>query len=345
MSVSSSMLTLLAHQQALDTSVLAVKAALQQAQLIEAFETVAQTHTLSAPVVATMHATPGFAEAVANFPDHALYNIVPEHPSSARQLMGLEALSVAQTERFDQIKQSSEKLAADFSLMLDHLSETVGDLSQALQEAKQNLDTSELSNELLSTIHMSTLSETGFGQALSMLQDNLTRVQAFSAEDLRTDPELITQAVTELAGAVSEVGQVIGVTADKYGISHVNRAEMFSPTMGSLGEKGINQQMLSFFTAKAIEVCDVLQTIADNKDELKEAFAQEAAEVPQVLNSDETNYGANEHETLLCCYATLSSKLINEAVTVSARVLTAVDKALEAKVAELEGPAQVVSAE
>lgn len=302
---------------------------LQSLEMVLAFTKVAQAHQLSAPLVAAFRATPGFDAAVKNFPATALFNIVPEHASSANNQTGLESFNDTASSMTDDVKAKTQALVDAFKMVLDNLGTTVDNLRPQVEDDKAALDDSDVTDEVMATLPVFTLSNVAFTDILNKLDVNLRAVDIFNVDDLRAHPEKLPEQIDAISALVADIGDVLGLELGTYGLGEINKAEAYEPTNGDFGSKEITKSSLTFYLEHSLAILDVLKVIADRKDDVIDAVSAAVADVPEAVESNDVTYGCIEHVTLLSCYATLVTKLVREAIVTITMVLTAVDAVLD----------------
>lgn len=302
---------------------------LKNIKMVKAFGNVATEHKLSAPVVATMRAVPGFIEAAKAFPEASLFSVVPEHKSSLNQIQGLEALETVQTENTNGLAEKASKIADAIERVVSELDEVADIYKDKLISDKVRIEVIELPDDVFAHIAVYCMSEEGFSKILGMLDHHLREITDFSFEEIKTNPSSIREEIDALSDIVKDLGEALGISVDEYGVYDKNKSDEYTPVASTFGERGITKGSLLNYISRAIELCDVLKSISQNKDTLISSLHKAALEVPTTFESDEYTYGANEHFLLFTCYAKLTSKLIREAIVLIARINTAAASVLD----------------
>lgn len=298
---------------------------LQQISLIEIFGEIAHTHGLSAPVVATMRANSMLMNAVREFPATSLFSIIPEHATSINQTLGVESLTEAAEVTVSELCQKTSKLACRFGGVLDNLGDLSADFVTQLLDARNKLTALEVPEDAISDIPVFTYSAASFVALFDALEHYLKELPPFDSEKLRGYPEGIAKEIDTLVELIADVGPMLGIAISEYGIYNIEKAEQFLPSSDTLADKGLSKALLIDYLTRAVVLCETLEGLANQSEELKNAVCKEAADIPPVLNSTELQYGANEHITFLTCYCVLTCKFIREAVVVMSRLLATVD--------------------
>ena len=317
----------------LNRSVRNLQVSLNDVRMISNFQIVAKDHSLSAPVVAAFRATPGFITAVKNFPDTSLYNVVPEHRSSANSVVGLESLVEANSGYTAMIPANVEKVVANLSEILASAVNTVGNLKAQLQDDKEDLEASDVTEEVLGTLSVTALTDTGFLEGLTKLDDYLKMVDVFNVDELKAHPEKIEEEVEGLSSLVSDIGKIIGLTLTPSGLVEADKDDQFIPTAATFAEKGLTKTGLIFYIDKANGILDSIEAVLDKRGDILASLNEATNEIPEALDSDDVTYGANDHLTLLMCYATLTTKLITESIFMTSMLLSTVDSVLNIEIA------------
>ena len=312
-----------------DRHVLSLQKVLNDFRMILAFSQVAKDHNLSSPVVAAFRATPGFTQAVKNFPDTALYNIVPEHTSSASNVTGLESLSEATTQSVESMRMNAQQVVASFIDVLTGLDNTVNTLQEQIEEDKDALGSSDVTDEVLATLPTHTLSHQAFTEIFTKLEEHLQSVDVFNVDELKANPEKIKVEIDGLRALVDDIGHVVGIRLDENGLCEADRNEIYEPSPGDFNEKDITKAGLIFYLDKANTVLDSLKAIAAHKNELQAVLEEASVNVPDSIESDDVTYGCIDHLTLLSSYTTFVTKLIRESVMIVSMLLATVDTVLD----------------
>lgn len=330
----------------LTRDVYSLSGALANFQMITNFKKVATEHNLSAPLAAAFHATPGFGVAVESFPDVDIFNTIPEHQSSDNNTAGLESFNQAQAQTCGTLSEKANRVVATFKDVLAGLDTTVTHLQAQVAEDKEALEDSDVTDEVMASIPVNTLSHESFTEILTKLEEGLSSIDTFNVDDLQANPEKIKDEVQGLMDLTADLGKIIGMQFDEYGLSDADRDENYQPSPGTFDDKAITKTALIFYLDKASVVLDAMKAIADKKDELSAAVDAAITDMPTAAESDDVVYGQVEHVTLLSCYASLVSKLIREGVVLVSMLLTTVNAVLDiddgAEVAEAEPTADPV---
>lgn len=313
------------QSRAITTQYLGLRRDLSQYQMIVNFENIAKTHSLSAPVVATMRAAPGFVTAVSQFPESSLYNIVPEHATSSRLKVGLESLGEAEVSAVDTLKDSLRTLLATFTGTIGSLSIQIPAMSALITNARADLDGAELGDDIIGTIPVTTLSSEAFEKTLGMIEKYLGDIEDFNTDDLRANPEKISEYIDELVDIVGDLGRIMGLSIDDNGLVETEVDKEFSPSYGTFAEKELTKTTLMFYLDKAATIVDLLKGISDRKDDFISAVSNEVNDIPTSTESDDVTYGSIDHVKLTGCYISLVSKLISETLILVTRLVSAVD--------------------
>lgn len=314
---------------------------LKNIQMIETFGEIATEHNLSAPVVATMRAVPGFVEAVTNFPESKLFNIIPEHKSSVNQIAGLEALGMAQSDNANDLSERAKAVVSTMESVIGSIDEVAEIFQVQLASDKTRLESIDLPEDALVHIPVFTMSEEGFTKFFGMLEHYLKEVSVFNVDDLYANPGKLREEIDSLTDIVGDLGDALGITISEYGVHEKDKSEEFASSASTFGEKGITKQALTAYVGRAYDLCDVLKGIATRKDDLINALYKACDEMPTSFNSSEDEYGANEHFVLLSCYVTLTTKLVRESVVLISRLLTTVDSIIELDNQKVDAPVAV----
>lgn len=308
------------HQ--IDRRVRNLQTSLMQAQMIDAYGTIAQEHFLSAPVVATMRSTPGFTAAVRNFPDSKLFNIIPEHKTSVRQSMGLESLGEAQGEVVSNICKCAGDVVSAVNEVLTGLDRTAVDFQEQIRDVKEKISDEDITDEMIATIPVDTLSDEGFSKIFELVEKYLSNLEVFDVDHLRANPERIKEEIDGLTDIVGDLGRALGIGIGEQGLVEEDRDEEFQSEESTIERQGLSKATLLFYLDRADGLCDELRGIAARQNEIVGSLNDGATEIPEQLESDDVTYGASEHITLFCCYASLNAKLIRETIILVSRLLT-----------------------
>lgn len=302
---------------------------LTQMDMVTAFAGVASTHHLSAPVVAAFRATPGFEQAVQNFPDASLYNVYPEHKTSANNVAGLESFSAAQTSSVSVLQDKSTAVATAFGDLLSASANTIAYLQTQIREDKQALEASDVDDAVMSTLLTFAVSQDAFTKTFATLEASLGQVTAFNTDNLRAYPQTLKDEVEGMESLATEIGQTLGLSMSAYGLTESDRDASFEPTMGTFADKGLTKAGLLFHLDQANAVLTAAASVINRKDELTQALSDEIASTPTVVQSDDVTLGSADQARLFTSYTTLVSKLIRESVVMTSTLLSAVDAALD----------------
>lgn len=303
----------------------------EDSELIENFGNVALEHSLSAPVVAVMQATPGFARAVSNFPDATLYNIIPAAKASVEMTMGMESIQAAQTTIVGSITEGMEQVVANYAAVLQNVEANAADLRAQLEQLKVQIEAAGVDDTLLASLKVNTLSEAGFLQALSTFSDQLAVVQTFNADTLRNDPGQLQAEIEAIKSLTDQIGGIVGLELTASGLVDAAKVADVQATEGSFEEKSLTVASLSNLLENAQLVCDNLMALGQNREVLVAALQTEVEQLPAELSSSEVVYGAQDHNTLISCHATLVAKLAFESTALVSRLIGAAEIALDAR--------------
>jgi len=326
--VSQVLLTHLEDHDKLHRRVTEVKETLKNVQMIETFGEIAVEHNLSAPVVATMRAVPGFIQTAEQFPSEKLFNVIPEHKSSVNQMAALESLGMVQSSNVTTLCDRAKAVVSAMDSVLGGLGTVAENYKVQLQEDYSRVNAIDLPEDVLTTLPVYTMSEEGFNKLFGMMEHYLKEVTVFDVEQLQTDPKKIRIEIDSLNDIVGDLGDALGITANDWGITEKDKSDEYSPTASTFGEKGITKATLCSYIERAQDLCDILKGISARKDDLISGLNQACEEIPENLNSDEVCYGANDHFMLFTGYATLTTKLVREAVVLVSRILAAADSVI-----------------
>ena len=309
-------------------SVQQLKESLQKLELVTGFAAIAKQHNLSAPLVAAFRSTPGFEKAVKGFPATQLFNVVPEHVSTANNKAGLESFEVSQNDITEDVKAQANAVSSSFDDVLSGLATTADNLSAEVADSIQDLEASDITDEVMDSLPVQALSSDAFTEAFTKLTDYLSQVEAFDVDHLRADPEKIKAEIDALTQYVDELGSVIGVTVNEEGLTDADKAEDYVPTPATFGEKGITKAGLIFHLGQASQLLDALKRVGDVRETLVASTQEAATDMPVAIASDDVTYGAFDHVTLLTSYTTLVSKLVRESILLVSTLLSTADAAL-----------------
>lgn len=310
-------------------SVNEVKDTLKNILTIEALEEVVTTHNLSSPLVAVIQAVPDFVEAVSTFPEQSLFSVIPEHKSSLNQIQGLEALGSAQSDNINRLVEKANAVTEAVERVINGLSEVANIYQIQISSDKSRIEAIELPDDVFIGLPVYTMSEEGFSKFFGMLEKYLKEVTIFNPDHLRENPNELREEIDALNDIVGDLGDALGISVNEYGVFEKNKSDEYTPTASTFGEKGITKATLLMYLDRAYDLCEVLKSIADRKDDLIKALNKACDEIPSTFNSDDDEYGANEHFILFAGYATLTTKLVREAIVLVARLITTADSVIE----------------
>lgn len=302
---------------------------LDMQRMIHSFTQVTQDHALSKHVVATMRATPGFELAVTTFPEPALFNAIPEHKSSAKQAMGLESLTTAAAEASDTISGQASLMVNTFDRGLSGIGVTATEMKSQLTDSAAALSSSDVTEEVLATLLVSSLSEASLNLTFTKLNENLKGIELFNVDELRSNPERLVQEITGLQNIVAEVGGILGLELTQSGLTDAERGNDYIPTQGSFAEKSLTKTGLELLVYQADGLMDTVNELSLKRDDIVAALHAECGNMPESLVSDDAVYGCVDHVTLVSCYVTLVSKLVAESFVATSRLLGTLDAVLD----------------
>ena len=312
-----------------DRTLQALHTSLDQLQLVANFSQVARERNLSAPLVAAFRAVPSFDTALENFPSQDLFNIVPEHTTTPNNVLGLEALDTATVASVDNLSTKASDLSDAFASTLASLNVTVQNLMDQLRDDREDLDNSDVTDEVMKTLPVHTVSNEAFTTLLIEIERCLRSIDVFSADELRANPDQIKNEIEGIQALTTNLGKVLGLGVSEHGLVEADKGDDYQPSPGSFAEKSLTKSGLVFLLSKADSILDALKTIADRKDDFIAAVNSEVTDMPAPLNSDDVRYGKVEHVTLMSNYTTLVTKLVREAVLVVSMLLSTVDAVLD----------------
>ena len=308
---------------------------LQAHATLSSFTNLALESSLSSTLVQAFMCSPQFKTFVKGFPEASQYNRIPEHPSSYKAKMGLESLENSVTSVDEDIQVDLKALVAHTTSVLDLIPEAVRSLKAQIDEDRMRLVSCDLPDDVVAVLEVNTFSAERFNKIFAMIESYLSEVSEFKTQDLREDPDKVEQELDSLTDIVNDLGRVLGLCFNGYGLADDEKGEEFHPIPGSLGEKDLNKSALLFYMTHCDTILDALEAVHDNKDTLIQALTQEAESPP--LNSDSrVGFTRSAHATMMSCYVTLLTKLIREALMLVSAVLTAANRVLEAERGDLD---------
>lgn len=302
---------------------------LGQYQMIVAFKSVADTHALSAPMVATMRATPGFLEAADRFPEPTLFNAHPEHKSSARHAVGMESLNEAEISTITQIDQSMDQTANAFTQSLMSLPLTATSLKAQIAHARQVLDQTELTDEVLASVPTLTLTEMAYTDGLNKLTECLSQMSVFDVSDLIANPEQKMEELQGLDAAVESLGGLLGLGLNQQGLVDIERTDDYQLKASSFGTESMTKVALEHFLVSADALLDQVEGIAQRETEFSEGLQVAITQMPEQLEGSDTVYGKLDHLCLMGSYINFNSKALSTSLQLVSQLLGTVDSALD----------------
>lgn len=329
-------------------SVSAAQSMLRQVQMINNFGQVIEEHSVSAPIIATMRAVPEFEAASSNFPDATLYNQVPSHRTSERYTAAMESFGEIAETKINGLMTSTADLAQSVVSLID-ATETIGNgLKSQILQYRLALESSDITDDEIFLLQTNSITDDAFGQVLAGLEGFYDTASPFNVDTLRANPEQLAQELEGLSAFSTELGQTLGFTLTDTGLEESAKGSDFMPTQGDFEQKGFSKAGLLFTLDRLDSLCDNVMSLSARRDEFVNAIVNEAKDIPESLNSDDVTYGATEHVTLMCCYATMLSKSIKETVNLTSDLLMAIDPILdsiESGEAAIESIAEVAEVE
>lgn len=298
---------------------------LRQINMVNNFANVVQQHSVTAPVIETMRSVPDFEQAAKNFPASELYNNVPTHRSDERYGAALESLGEATSTSLNGLVSASQALAQSVADLVTQAAPIAVVLKDQIKRDRDMLEQSDISDDEIAILQTVSIQEESFNALFTALESYFESAAPFNNDHLRANPEQLSQDLEGLGGIVAEVGPVLGLTLTPTGLSESAKDERYIPTQGFYEEKGLNKANLIFQLDRADALCDMLMAMSEKQSELNDAIATEALEIPEVLDSDDVHYGANDHVALMGCYATMMAKAVKETMVLTSNLLTAVD--------------------
>jgi hypothetical protein len=143
--------------------------------MIDTFGQIAIEHNLSAPLVATIRAVPGFLDAVKSFPETSLFSVVPEHKSSLNQIQGLEALNEVQGSNVSTLCDKAKAVVTSMESVISGLSEVATIYQTQLVSDQARIAAIELPEDMFIYLPVYTMSEEGFSKFFEMLESILRK--------------------------------------------------------------------------------------------------------------------------------------------------------------------------
>lgn len=298
---------------------------LEQKILVNALSNVAREYSLSAPLVAVMKAIPNLSTALESFPDTSLFNILPETKQSHRQLMGLESLGATCTAIGDDSQAKMWNVIDKFSKVVYELNDKLPILIQRVDNAKADLNSTEIPEEVMAVLPVTTLSDEAFNEALTMVEEYLGKVGVFDASDLRAHPEKLKEQIDELVDMTGDMGRILGIAMDNDALVASDKGPDFVATQGTFSEKNISKSSIQFYLDKISSMLQDMSLIVEKRNDIVDALQSESKDLPDQDGSDEAVYGCDAHLKLMGCYVMLVSKLIEETMVLVSRVTGLVD--------------------
>lgn len=298
---------------------------LRQVHMVNNFGQVIEEHSVSAPIIATMRAVPEFEAAVTNFPESTIYNQVPVHRSDEKYTMAMESFGEIAESKIGGLITATGKLAESVDNVIALGSKLGASLKSQIQRDRLTLETSDVVDEEIFNLQTTSLSDDALGQVFVGLESYYDTIAPFNVDNLRAHPEHISQELDGLSTMVATLGPILGIELSANGLEDAPKDADFTPSDGSFEQKGFSKAALLFALDRADSLCDNLIALSDRREEFKTAFENEAKDVPETLESDDVTYGANEHVTLMCCYANMVTNMVRETAVVATNLLSAID--------------------
>lgn len=316
-----------------NASIANIQALLRQVNMVNNFNAVISEHSVSAPVIATMHAVPEFEAAAKNFPEASQYNNIPSHPSDARYTMAMESLTETTQESVSALLTASQDTATAFKTLLSTIGQSATALKEQIAIDRTRIDQSDISETEVAMLQTTSLTEENISQMFAGLEGYLDGAAPFNVDHLRANPERLGQDAENLAAVIELLGPTLGLELTATGLANIELADDFIATEDFFEVKGITKAGLLFHLDRADSLCDQLIALADRQEEFSAALESEAADIPTALNSDDVTYGANDHLALMCCYTQLTTKGLKETINFVGQVITAADAVVDSIIA------------
>lgn len=313
----------------LDRRTASLRERLAQADMVASLSAVATEHSLSAPLVAAFHATPGFEQAVQNFPAANLYDVYPEHNNSANNIAGLESFGAAQSAAVDLIRTSATDVVAAFTNVLSLSGNTIAVLQKQIAADRLALEASDVTDDVLETLQVTSVADTTYNQTFILLQDLLQTVEPFNTDTLRAFPQNIKDEVEGLESLITQAGPTLGLEMSDYGLQETDRGEATQSTTGTFSDLGLTKAGLIFHLDQASAVLEKAAEITARHEEMAAALNEEVSTMPTQLNGDDVTFGASDQCRFLMSHTKLTTALVNESILMASTLLTAVDAALD----------------
>lgn len=308
---------------AVELSAYEMQATLTQAKMIEAYGNIALEHALSAPVVATMRATPGFTQAVDTFPEESLFDVIPAPKTSQRQIAGLESLSAGQETAVEKIVSCTQNLVATFSANLSIVPATTKSILAQISAAKVALESINVDDEEVNLLQTTTLREDVLAQVFTTLEDHVSGITAFDNSDLLSDLEKINEENTALTQLVETIGGELGMGLSDGYIVPARKSEQYQTAEGTFKDKGLTKQILTFYLDRAETLVEQVANLGEQRVEFVTALENSAAVIPSEFTSSEAGLGAWDHLAMMTSHTMLATKLIQESIGVALQVVSA----------------------
>jgi hypothetical protein len=324
--------------QSVKDSVAQAQTMLRQVHMVNNFGQVIEEHSVSAPVIATMRAVPEFEAATTNFPDATIYNQIPTHRSDEKYTLAMESFGEIVETKITGLMSATQQIAANVKSVIAQANTLGTAIKSQIMRDRLTLEASDITDEELAMFQIVSLDDDTLGQVFAGLENYYDAITPFNVDNLRANPEQISQELDGLSAMIADLGPVVGLELTAQGLTEVSKSADYLPSEGGFEQKGFTKAGILFALDRADSLCDSLIALADRQEEFGIALENEAKDLPTVLQSDDVTYGANEHVTLMCCYATMLNSMVRETIVMTSNLLTAIDPitdAIEAGEAEI----------
>lgn len=308
-----------------NSSIAHLKDAAVQIEMIDNYKKVIEDHPLSAPVIAVMHATPGFDEAVSDFPEPSLYNVIPEHKSSARFGVAVEALSVAVDGGTTAVTNAINEVVIDFDKALDAASYQVPLFQKHLDDARMYLSKTEMTDDILTDMSFKTMSNEAFVNTFNALDEQLGNITTFDTSAINETPSMLKQEIDGMSVLVGNVGGIFGISTYSYGLKHSDKDEMYQTVETCFSAHDHSMTSLAVLIDKASMVVDKLGALTERRRELVDALYAHNQIMPTVTTGNEETYGMTDHIALVSSYVVMTVKLVDETIGTVSRLITLIN--------------------
>lgn len=293
-------------------------------------EHLGRTHGFSAPMVAVAQLNQTFARSAIGFPALEKFRGIPEYKHSRSQTLGLEALETLTVVATDQTKEHMDDVVDRLETILSDLPGATETLMAALSKARSDVEgLPEDADDIIAHLHVVSLSQEGFDKILGMTDSYLKDFPNFTCDDIRKDPSKVKEEADKIIDLVGDIGRILGIAVDDSGVMLGDKGDEYAPSFNTASDFGLDKKTVLYYIERAEAIVDLLSGVGEKSSDIISNLKGECANMPDVEEGNDSEYGRDQHIELMRTYVVLLTKLLEEAILVVNRIVSTAEQVHE----------------